>query len=38
MYHPIQLASFALMHLEYFLEGLTDEEARVASARRMGQK
>lgn len=28
MYHPIQLASFALMHLEYFLEGLSDDDAR----------
>ena len=28
MLHPVQLASFAFMHLEYFLEGLTDEEAR----------
>ena len=28
MFHPIQLASFALMHFEYFLDSLTDAEAR----------
>lgn len=28
MYHAIQVASFSLMHLEYFLEGLSDDDAR----------
>lgn len=29
MYHPVQLASFALMQFEHGLQGLTEEEAQV---------
>ena len=29
MYHPLQLASFALMQFQHGLQGLTEEEARV---------
>jgi len=38
MYHAIQLTSFSLMHLEYFLEGLSDEDARERLPKRDGTR
>ena len=29
MYHPVQLASFALMQFQHGLQGLTEEEAQL---------
>src|SRR5690606_31805350 len=38
MYHPVQLTSFSLMHLEYFLEDLSDEDARERLPKRDGTR
>ena len=38
MYHPVQLTSFSLMHLEYFLEDLSDEDARERLTKRDGTR
>jgi hypothetical protein len=38
MYHPVQLISFSLMHLEYFLEDLSDDDARERLTKRDGTR
>jgi hypothetical protein len=38
MFHPVQLVSFSLMHLEYFLEDLSDADARERLLKRDGTR